>query len=255
MNNLHNKDIDSLKEFNKLLFNQYENLNDNYYNIISNILKTNKELIQKAKINYDNYIQSEKELYNLFSESKKMNNDLTQKVKENQEKNEIFLEKFEKTKKINKISELVNDKGKSNINYGDESDIKNICNLIKKLNGLGYNIDNGDITDSERKNLEDLLKNEGNKRINQIENDNNNEENKENYELGNVIVSLIERDVNDLYMRKLIEQVNIDQVDAITYCFSGENKKNEVSFNIDNNNLICSSGETFPVWLIKNFSL
>ena len=103
MNNLHNKDIDSLKEFNKLLFNQYENLNDNYYNIVSNILKTNKELIQKAKINYDNYIQSEKELYNLYLESKEMNTNLTQKVKENQEKNEIFFYIFVKEKKVKKV--------------------------------------------------------------------------------------------------------------------------------------------------------
>ena len=28
-----------------------------------------------------------------------------------------------------------------------------------------------------------------------------------------------------------------------------------VTFKIENNNLICSNGETFTVWLIKNFSL
>ena len=84
---------------------------------------------------------------------------------------------------------------------------------------------------------------------------NNDDDIKENYELGNIIVTLIERDVNDLYMRKLIEQIKIDQIDAITYCFTGENKTKEIVFKLENNNLICSTGETFTVWLIKNFSL
>ncbi len=125
---------------------------------------------------------------------------------------------------------------------------------------LGYNIDDGDITDSEKQNLNDLLNNEDdNKNIPPKESqDDNNEKNeliKDNYELGNIIVSLIERDVNDLYMRKLIEQIKIDQIDAITYSFTGETEEKKVVFNVENNNLICSTGETFTVWLIKNFSL
>ena len=56
-------------------------------------------------------------------------------------------------------------------------------------------------------------------------------------------------------MRKLIEQIKIDQIDAITYSFTGETEEKKVVFNVENNNLICSTGETFTVWLIKNFSL
>ena len=78
---------------------------------------------------------------------------------------------------------------------------------------------------------------------------------KEDYDLSNQIVGLIERDVNDLYMRKLIEQVKIDQIDAITYSFEGNKKTKEVEFKIQNGNLVCNTGESFTVWLISNFSL
>ena len=82
-----------------------------------------------------------------------------------------------------------------------------------------------------------------------------NEADKEDYDLSNQIVGLIERVENDLYMRKLIEQVKIDQIDAITYSFEGNKKTKEVEFKIQNGNLVCNTGESFTVWLISNFSL
>jgi hypothetical protein len=60
--------------------------------------------------------------------------------------------------------------------------------------------------------LNDLLYNENTFKSNnnsQKMEQNNDDDIKENYELGNIIVTLIERDVNDLYMRKLIEQIKI----------------------------------------------
>ena len=56
-------------------------------------------------------------------------------------------------------------------------------------------------------------------------------------------------------MRKLIEQVKIDQIDAITYSFKGNTKNKDVEFKIENGNLVCNTGESFTVWLISNFSL
>ena len=47
---------------------------------------------------------------------------------------------------------------------------------------------------------------------------------KEDLELGNQIVALIEKDVNDLYLRKKIEQVKIDQINAISYVFQNDNE-------------------------------
>ena len=96
-----------------------------------------------------------------------------------------------------------------------------------------------------------------NKKEEEVEDDEGNdiEADKEDYDLSNQIVGLIERDVNDLYMRKLIEQVKIDQIDAITYSFKGLTNTKEVEFRIEKGNLVCNTGESFTVWLISNFSL
>ena len=78
---------------------------------------------------------------------------------------------------------------------------------------------------------------------------------KDDIELGNQIVTLIERDVNDLYLRKWIENVKIDQVNAITYSFQDDVKTKEVTLRIENGNLMCMNGGTFNSWLITNFGV
>ena len=266
-NNLLSMDINSLKLFNENLLKEYKDLNENYFNILSNISKNNEELKQKAKKYLNDNIQLEDELYKLRKESKENKDKLQQTIIENNEKINNISKNIEdiniKQKNIlENIDINKNDNNnKENNNYGDDNDIKNICKLIKQLNSLGYNIDNGDITDSEKQNLNDLLKDIDNiSNNNELQNNDNNnlEQNeliKEDLEYGNTIVSLIERDVNDLYKRNLIEQVKIDQIDSINYIFTGEKNEKNVTFKIENNNLICSNGETFTVWLIKNFSL
>ena len=143
---------------------------------------------------------------------------------------------------------------------------------LKKISSLGYDLVDGlNMTEEEKKLLNSLLEENSDNKSNVKENnaekksnendaknngeENDNEADKEDYDLSNQIVGLIERDVNDLYMRKLIEQVKIDQIDAITYSFQGNTKTKEVEFKIENGNLICNTGESFTVWLISNFSL
>ena len=84
----------------------------------------------------------------------------------------------------------------------------------------------------------------------------NDEDIKENFELGNQIVSLIEKDVNDLYLKKIIEQIKIDQINAITYTFEKENEDtpHEITLKIENDELYCIDGTKFSAWLIKHFS-
>ena len=135
---------------------------------------------------------------------------------------------------------------------------------IKKISSMGYDLFDGlNITEEEKKLLNMLLdmkesndekKNKANPQE-EKKKDHDKEADKEDYDLSNQIVGLIERDVNDLYMRKLIEQVKIDQIDAITYSFKGNTKSKDVEFKIENNNLVCDTGESFTVWLISNFSL
>ena len=156
----------------------------------------------------------------------------------------------------------------------NNNEIKMLKDALKKISSLGYDLVDGlNITEEEKKILSVLLgeniDNNINNNIkeNNDENKNNKEEDgaehvadyneadKEDYDLSNQIVGLIERDVNDLYMRKLIEQVKIDQIDAITYSFKGNTKSKDVEFKIENGNLFCNTGESFTVWLISNFSL
>ena len=176
----------------------------------------------------------------------------------------LFSKKLEsiKNKENNFNNELILKENKeTNNQLTDLNDIKDICILIKKFNSLGYGIEEGDLTDSEKQNLNDLLNNfdkekkETIKGQEEIFNEDELNQMKDDFELGDKIITLIERDVNDLFSRKLIELVNIDQIDSINYIFSGKIKKKEVSFKLEDNNLICSTGETFTVWLIKNFSL
>ena len=154
----------------------------------------------------------------------------------------------------------------------NNADIKMLRDGLKKISSLGYDLVDGlNMTEEEKKLLNSLLEENSDNKSNVKENnaekksnendaknngeENDNEADKEDYDLSNQIVGLIERDVNDLYMRKLIEQVKIDQIDAITYSFQGNTKTKEVEFKIENGNLICNTGESFTVWLISNFSL
>ena len=106
------------------------------------------------------------------------------------------------------------------------------------------------------KNMLNLNNNEDENKKDGSDNDYEGEDDiKEDLELGNQIVSLIEKDVNDLYLRKLIEQIKIDQINAITYVFQNDKETHEVTLKIVNEELYCSDNTTFSSWLIKHFSV
>ena len=121
------------------------------------------------------------------------------------------------------------------------------------------NKENIDINMEEKKN-EDIKDNEissSKKNENEIEEyDYDNDDIKEDFELGNQVVALIEKDVNDLYLKKIIEQIKIDQINAITYTFEKENEDvpHEITLKIENGELYCIDGTKFSAWLIKHFS-
>lgn len=232
------KDIISLKLFNQNLFNQSKLLNEKYNKILSSLSESNQNL--------------EKNLNDITEK----NNKIEQEIKN------LELDSIQKAKEINqKLIKLKQANPENKIQIKDINDIKDICNIIKSLESLGYKLSEGDLTDSEKQNLTDVLNKFSNEKKNyklkeEILDENTLDQLKDDYELGEKVISLIERDVNDLFSRKLIEMVNIDQIDSISYVFSGKVKKKEISFKFDEkNNLICSTGEVFPVWLVKNFSL
>ena len=166
---------------------------------------------------------------------------------------------IEGTFDINNINE------KENINQKDENNNNNTEKKDEKINDMNndqMNLDkkeNAEINPEEDKNKKEEItpeiKNEENGEEFE-EYDYDNEDIKENFEFGNQVVSLIEKDVNDLYLKKIIEQIKIDQINAITYTFEKESDDNphEITLKIENGELFCIDGTKFSAWLIKNFS-
>ena len=269
-------DINSLKNFNEALYNKYRDLANQYNQIIKGITAKNDNIRNKAINYWNNYKELKKNLHlkRIELQNNKIKYEREKKIN-NEEKEEIShnFQKFinDKEMLLNKLSNGGNMNDANNlavISSGtNNTDIKMLSDAVKKISSLGYDIiDSMKINEEERKllsvilgiNLCDNIKNEdeenlGSEKENQEDYDGNNI--KEDFEFGNKIVALIERDVNELYSRKLICQIKIDQIDAITYSFSDDNKEKNISFKIENNNLFCiDSGESFTVWLLSNFS-
>ena len=280
-------DINALKTLNENLYKQFNELSVKYNEILQGLNNANENTRKKAVKYYKEYKELKEKLDQKNNEykikQKNIDNEKSKNIQENdniksnlqkyyQEK-EFFFQKLITT---SKKEEDKRDKNKSkdeqkvenispNIN---NEEIKMLKDALKKISSLGYDLFNGlDITNEEKELLNIILgekdsnlkDGDGDKKSSEVrEKDgvlDNNEADKEDYDLSNQIVGLIERDVNDLYARKLIEQVKIDQIDAITYSFEGNKNKKEVEFKIENGNLVCNTGESFTVWLISNFSI
>ena len=278
-------DLVNLKKLNQNLYNHYQQLDNNYKNISLNINNENNDIKLKAKQTWDMYKDNKKKLYKKRIEFKLKKQKIKNEIKSNKDeknnlKNQIDILNYKNKKAINQIfGEKENENNNNKKIEEEKNDIKNMTDILNKLYSLGYNIDdemngqektilfnilsqnnnnNNQIKKEEKKEIkeEKNIKKEENK-----ENKNNNENNEEKNDidiedehLGEQIVALIERDVNDLYSRKLISKMKIDQINTITYSFATEKKEKKISFKIENNNLICSNGQSFSSWLISNFN-
>ena len=271
-------DINSLKTFNQKLYNKYKELGKQYNETIKGFNASNEKIRNKAINYYNNYKSLKNQLYEKRKELKNKKNKLEKEKNINITDDSDISTNFNKFKNDKQVflSKLKSGEGTVNdannlavVSSGiNNSDIKMLSDAVKKVSSLGYDIIDGmKINEDERKilsviigtNLCDNIKNEDededkrNEGNGEEEYDENNI--KDDFEFGNKIVALIERDVNELYSRKLIHQIKIDQIDAITYSFSDNTKEKNVSFKIENNNLFCiDSGESFTVCLLSNFS-
>ena len=132
----------------------------------------------------------------------------------------------------------------------EKDDLTVLSNVLKKVHNLGYDIFSGSGLSAEEKiKLKHLLSLEENIENNVVDD----EDFTEDIETGNKIVGFIENDVNDLYLKKEIVNVKIDQVNAYTYYFEDQYKKKEVVLKIVDNSLITETGMTFTDWLLENF--
>ena len=259
-------DIQSLKNLNNNLYQKYTQLGDKYNEIIKNINSENEYIRQKAIEYFNKYKEEKKKLNQLRVELKNKKSKLDSNIENANQEVTNFKSKIEKFKseKDTFLSQLPNQGETSANNLAvissgtNNTEIKMLSDAIKKISSLGYDVIEGaKISDEERKLLSVIL---GTNLCDNIMGSNNEEKNddmenmKDDFDFGNKIVALIERDVNELYSRKLINQVKIDQIDAITYSFADANIEKEVAFKIENNNLFCiDSGESFTVWLLNNF--
>ena len=183
---------------------------------------------------------------------------MKREIEANNQENKTLKQEIENYKTEKKI--LKNKLGLEDNKKIDNPDIEILSETLKKLNDMGIDIFVVSGLNEEDKNLVrntlNLNSNDDENKKDGSDNDYEGEDDiKEDLELGNRIVSLIEKDVNDLYLRKLIEQIKIDQINAITYVFQNENDTHEVTLKIVNEELYCSYNTTFSSWLIKNFSV
>ena len=131
-----------------------------------------------------------------------------------------------------KLIEGTFDMNNMNENENINQKVENIINSSEKKESDINNMNNNNMNSEKKENAEinpeeEKIEKEDNAPDNKNEEngeemeeyDYDNEDIKENFELGNQVVSLIEKDVNDLYLKKIIEQIKIDQINAITYTF------------------------------------
>ena len=274
----------------KKYYDEYKLLKKDVYNGRIELKKQNEELQLEIKENNQENLNIKEDIDKYISEKKQfksllgINETEEKKDENNMDENDILIHLLknlsEKGYDIYKDANLteeelkliegsfdIKNKNNENVNKDINKIEENKNNTNKKedknnLDNKEENKENIDMNKEEKKN-ENLNEkggiSSGKKNENGMEEydyDYDNDDIKENFELGNQVVSLIEKDVNDLYLKKIIEQIKIDQINAITYKFEKENEDNphEITLKIENGDLYCIDGTKFSAWLIKNFS-
>ena len=255
------KDIEKLKQMNELLYNKFTELSNLYNENLIALNNNNEEIRQKAKKYYEDYKKLKKEIYKGRVELKKKNKELKKDIDIINEDNKNIINQIENIRKDtqvlrNKLN--ITKEEDKNDNFNEKNDTKILKELLLKVNNLGYDIFTiSGLNDEEKNKLKILLNVEekNNEQNENVENNYSDENIKDDIELGNLIVSLIERDVNDLYSKQIIDNVKIDQINAITYSFENKKLTKNVTLKIQNNNLFCDNGVSFNSWLINNFGI
>ena len=253
------KDPAKLKQINEKKNKKFINLSNTYNEVLYSLATTGEEIREETKKFYDDYKLLKKDIYNGRVDLKKQNYQLKREIEANNQENKTLKQEIENYKTEKKI--LKNKLGLEDTKKTENPDIEILSETLKKLNDMGIDIFVGSGLSEDDKNLVKNMLNintndDENKKDLGTDNEYEGEDDiKEDLELGNQIVALIEKDVNDLYLRKKIEQVKIDQINAITYVFQNDKETHEVTLKIEKDELYCNDGTTFSSWLINNFSV
>ena len=253
------KDPAKLKQMNENLYKKFINLSNSYNEALYSLATTGEEIREETKKFYEDYKLLKNDIYNGRVELKKQNYQLKREIEANNQENKTLKKEIENYKTEKKI--LKNKLGLEDSKKIENPDIEILSETLKKLNDMGIDIFVGSGLSEEDKNLVKNMLNinttdDENKKDSGTDNEYEGDDDiKEDLELGNQIVALIEKDVNDLYLRKKIEQVKIDQINAITYVFQNDKDTYEVTLKIVKDELYCSDNTTFSSWLIQHFSI
>ena len=138
-------------------------------------------------------------------------------------------------------------------NTQQENEMDALMFLLKKAFEEGYDLFTGSgLTMDEKMQLRSLLKLEMCADLG--ENEEEDEDNlSDNLDIGNQIVSLIELDVNELFLNKMINNVKIDQINAFNYSFEDFRVSKDVKLKIENNVLYTENDVKFTDWLLEFF--
>ena len=253
------KDPAKLKQMNENLYKKFINLSNSYNEALYSLATTGEEIREETKKFYEDYKLLKNDIYNGRVELKKQNYQLKREIEANNQENKTLKQEIENYKTEKKI--LKNKLGLEDSKKIENPDIEILSETLKKLNDMGIDIFVGSGLSEEDKNLVKNMLNinttdDENKKDSGTDNEYEGDDDiKEDLELGNQIVALIEKDVNDLYLRKKIEQVKIDQINTITYVFQNDKDTYEVTLKIVKDELYCSDNTTFSSWLIQHFSI
>ena len=275
----------------KKYYDEYKLLKKDVYNGRIDLKKQNEQLQLEIQNNNQENVNIKQDIEKYITDKKKFKTQLGINEEDKKDKNKNNLDINMLTNVLNNLSNMGYDilKG-ANLNEEELKLIENTLNIKSNLNNNKENtgskksennskkkekiIDSIEANEEANNNLEKNLnmnekgninmEGEANEEIAQEKNNmnegeeyeyENDEDMKDDLELGNQVVSLIEKDVNDLYLKKVIEQIKIDQINAITYTFENEkDEAHEITLKIVNGELYCIDGTKFSAWLIKNFS-
>ena len=139
-------DLVNLKKLNHNLYNDYQQLDNNYKNILLNINKKNNDIKVKAKQTWDKYKDDKKKLYKKRVEFKlkkqKINNEIkSNKEEKNNLKNSIDILNYNNKKVFNQIFGEKDENENNKRIEEEKNDIIKMTDILNKLYSLGYNID------------------------------------------------------------------------------------------------------------------
>ena len=234
-------DIESQRKLYFKLLEEKENITHLYNELINNISESNKQLKEKTKKIFTNYLQEKEEYknnkrqikqqliytYNKSNEIKqnnKNNKELIQKIKENEKdiENKINSNSISDINDINAMIDILNILKKCPNNISEKLDTKEKEELGKILTKRPIN------HKLEIQNNAILMKNESDK-----------------------IIMEIEKITNKNYCDNIIRPMEIIQISNNEYLF--DNIKLVLFFK--NNELITNDNENFESWLIRNFKI